>query len=116
MSKHSTTANGNTSISPSLVNEFEILIDKLKPSQLQGRRSGLDYAGNHEIYDIVHNQKADVQDQLFPAGNAKVRQTWGSTYSSGGIIEPDAIESVSQATFSSNAFTAHPYKNLAVSN
>ena len=32
------------------------------------------------------------------------------------MMEPAAIESVSQSTFSIKAFTAHPYKNLVVSN
>jgi GH25 family lysozyme M1 (1,4-beta-N-acetylmuramidase) len=32
------------------------------------------------------------------------------------MMEPAAIESVSQSTFSIKAFTAHPYKNLEVSN
>ena len=35
---------------------------------------------------------------------------------SGGIIEPAAIELVSQSTFSTNVFTTHPYKNLVVFN
>ena len=33
---------------------------------------------------------------------------------SGGIIEPVAIELVSQSTFSIKVFTTHPYKNLVV--